>query len=342
MFTQDFIARVRQMCQLPDEDQDWTDSEILQEGTLAIRERFTQVIANIRQGYWLKEYKIYTTAGRAQYRIPYRSTMQGLELVEIEKANSSGLWRQLNIATTSQTTDYSTPSLNEPSHFEIRGDNIVLYPTPQQDRWLRVRGYLRPSELVLLEVYSDEEGEHSNVGIVQSCELIDDGFGGQLFQVTLDAEPPFDFTDVVGQSFDIVQTTGSAEVVLPSCYCYTYSPPDTMLMRVDFPGQYDAAGTVMTTADGDSFRAAYLIAADYAITIPLPQELHSGLVAWVSAVILTERGDLEKAAGCSKKAEAAISRAIDVMTPRIKAQPYTFKTRNSYLRRRQAWGWGRW
>jgi hypothetical protein len=329
------------MCQLPDNDQDWSDDEILAEGTLALRERFTQVIANIRQGYWLKEYKIYTTAGRAQYRIPYRSSVQGLELVEIEKADGSGLWRQLQIATTSQTTMYSTPSLYEPNHFEIRGDTIVLFPTPQADRWLRIRGYLRPSDLVLPQETSDESGTTTNVGIIKHCELTDDGMGGQLFQVVMN-NLDFDFTNAVGHAFDIVQSTGCAEVSIPNIFCYTFFAPDTLFFRVDFPGQYDAAGTVMTTQDEDSVRAAYVILADTAVTIPLPQELHSALVAWVSAVILTERGDLEKAAGCAKKAEAAISRAIDVMTPRIKAQPYTFKTRNSYLRRRQAWGWGRW
>jgi hypothetical protein len=343
MFTDEFVYRVRQMCQLPDNDQDWGDSDILTEGTLALRERFTQVIANIRQGYWLKEYQIPLVAGTTQYRIPYRFSVQGLELVEVQKANNSGLWRQLQIATTSQTTAYSTPSLYEPSHFEIRGDNLVLYPTPQQDGWMRIRGYLRPSDLVLQQTTPPTEDDpgFSNVGFIESCGLEDDGLGNQLFVITL-AEDDFDFTNSVGFGFDVVQTTGCAEVTLPNMFCYTYVAPRTLAFRIDYPGQFAASDTVVTTQDEDSRRAAYLIHADESITIPLPQELHSALVAWTSAVILTERGDLEKAAACAKKAEAAITRAIDVMTPRIKAQPYTFKTRNTYLRRRQAWGWGRW
>jgi hypothetical protein len=341
MFTDEFVYRVRQMCQLPDNDQDWGDYDILTEGSLALRERFTQVVANIRQGYWLKEYQIELVPGTAQYRIPYRYSVQGLELVEIQRANNSGLWRQLPIATTSQTTAYSTPTMNEPAHFEIRGDNLVLYPVPQQGGWLRIRGYLRPSDLVLEDTLVDESGTTSNVGYIESCGLEDDGLGNELFVVTL-ADDGFDFTNSVGFGFDIVQTTGCAEVVLPNMFCYTYVAPRTLAFRIDYPGQFAASDTIVTTEDEDTRRAGYLIHADESITIPLPQELHSALVAWTSAVILTERGDLEKAAACAKKAEAAITRAIDVMTPRIKAQPYTFKTRNSYLRRRQAWGWGRW
>lgn len=342
MLTDEFVTRVRQMCQLPDSDQDWGDSEILQEATHALRERFTQVIANSRQGYWLKDHKVLLQAGRSQYRIPYRSTVQGLELVEIACDDGPNRWRQLQIATPSQTTMYAGNSQSEPSHFEIRGDNIVLYPTPQTPRWVRMRGYLRPSELIPV-IASNPDGPGDLWGYIASCTFLNEPPDPPFLQVELIEGSDFDFTEAVNQSFDIVQTTGCCEVTIPNVYLYTYlEDPPTLFFRYDFPGQFDAAGTVMTSSEETPERAAMVFPADYTWHIPLPSELCTALVAWVSAVILTERGDLEKAAACSKKAEAAITRAIDVMTPRIKAQPYTFKTRNTYLRRRQAWGWGRW
>ena len=46
MNTAQFLTRVRELAQLPNVDEDWTDAEILAEATESLLERYTQAISD--------------------------------------------------------------------------------------------------------------------------------------------------------------------------------------------------------------------------------------------------------------------------------------------------------
>ena len=99
MNTAQFLTRVRELAQLPNVDEDWTDAEILAEATESLLERYTQAISDLRAGYWLKRVTTPMVPGQALYRIPSRSVVQGLE--KVDWSNDGKHWRQMSILTDS-------------------------------------------------------------------------------------------------------------------------------------------------------------------------------------------------------------------------------------------------
>lgn len=307
MNTTDFLARVRQATQLPDDDSDWTDAEILNEATQALYDRYTQPVTNMRSGYWLHRTVVNTITNVAQYRMPPRSIVQGLEKVVLSTDNGA-TWRTLNVLTDVETIDYINSSERDlPCWFSFESDCITLYPSPGSPAYqLQMSYYLRPS--VLKTAFS----------------------GGVVFAppsgvtLTLSGDPT-GYMDAGASTADIVNTTGCNEVALVDV-------PYTSIVSAGF-GLYTM--TFPTGTDLTRIVAGQVVRpSDQTDQIPLPTELCSSLVAYTAGVILVEKGDSDKASVLLQKADAGIKRVVDMATPRIKSAPYKFKTKNTYLRRR--------
>lgn len=310
----DFISQVRALGQFPDSDEDITDSFILTQAWNGLIERYTQPIITLRNGSWLHKYQFQTTGGVGQYRIPSRSSVQGLEKLEIAlgAANSSNnQFTLLNVLTNIQSTDYEgTTRSGQPYAFTYMADTVRMYPTPSQSGW-RVNAwyYLRPSQLVAA-------ASTVVTNIVDS--------GGGFYTLTATAHG----LGILGYC-DLQQSTGNCEMVVPQL-AFTSVNVNTFVvaLTVDQASQVVVGETVVSLPGVTSF-------------IQLPQELCNSLVSYVGAVCLAEKGDTEKAQVFSQKCETAIRNIVDVALPRSKGQPPVFKTRNTYLRRRVGrWGGG--
>jgi hypothetical protein len=311
MDTSTFLDKVRDIIQLPPSDEDWTDTRILLEGTQALYDRFTQPIQVLRSGYWLHRTSITLTQGQSFYSMPPRAIVQGLEKIELS-TDQGVTWYPLNILTDFETFDYvNSTQLGQPQWFSLEANGVTLYPTPSSGFVLRMSYYLRPSQLMAANA------------------------GGVIMTINatsfIVAGDPTGMLTTIPGVMDIVNTGGCAEVAVPDFAFTAITALGANLWRIDF-----ASGTdVSRVAIGMVVRPS-----DQSDQLPLPQEMHNALVSWVGAVILAEKGDLEKAAVFSGKAENIISRVVDMATPRIKTRPYVFKTRNTYLRRRLGNGYG--
>ena len=319
--------------QTPDSDEDITNDFILTQAQLGLQERFTQPIVTLRNGTWLHSVDITTTNGVDRYRLPARAIVQGIEKVECAagegsgNANTSGFYL-LNVQTNIQATDYEGRNSNggPPAAFTYQADNLVIFPPPATNWTLRVWYYVRPSDLVLAADFEET-------------------FGGYVVAVTSNGDGTYD-VELDGDVLD--------GFIDPTPFDFQYTDGNCELIAVNAVGEYAGVANHMTvtlTANQAALLTALPVygtattatmqQAEYSAVIPLPQELCNALVSYVSAVVLAEKGDSEKAQVFSQKAELAIKNTVDVALPRSKGQPSVFKTRNSYLRRRVGrWGFG--
>lgn len=307
MNTTDFLTRVRQAAQLPDDDPDWTDAEVLAEATQALYDRYTQPITTMRNGYWLHRTTVPTISGVSLYRMPGRSVVQGLERVVLSTDNGV-TWRTLSVLTDVETSDYiNSTEREQPGWFSLESDCIALYPTPGTSAYtLQMSYYLRPS--VLKTAFSG--------GVVFSAP--------SGVTLTLSGDPT-GYMEAGAGTADIVNTTGCNEVALVDVAYTSIVSIGAGLYTMTFP-----AGTDLTrVVPGQVIRPS-----DQTDQIPLPMELCSSLVAYTAAVILAEKGDTEKSNVFASKADTGIKRVVDMATPRVKGAPYKMKTKNTYLRRR--------
>lgn len=307
MNTAQFLTRVRELAQLPDVDEDWTDSEILAEATEALLERYAQAVSDLRSGYWLKRSVTQMVPGQALYRIPSRAVVQGLE--KVDWSNDGKHWRQMSILTDSTASDYDTGALGDPRYFWLEGDQLHLCPVPATAHSLRFSYYLRPSVLIPTVATG---------GVVAVA----------AGQIGVAGDPSAYLT---GSSMDIVHTTGCNEVGVVEM-------PFTGIVSLGF-GIWGI--NVSPSADLSAVQVGMVCRApDTSDQIPLPRELQASLVARTASVILVAKGDAEKANHLNSKAESAIKRVVDMAQPRVKNRPYEFKTRNTFLRRKVGNGWG--
>lgn len=307
MNTTDFLTRVRQAAQLPNDDSDWTDTEILAEATQALYDRYAQPITTMRNGYWLHRTTTPTISGVSLYRMPGRAVVQGLERVVVSTDNGV-TWKTLSILTDTETVSYiNSTERQEPHWFSLESDCIALYPTPGTSAYtLQMTYYLRPS--VLKTAFSG--------GVVFSAP--------SGVTLTLSGDPT-GYMDAGASTADIVNTSGCNEVALVDVPYTSIVSAGFGLYTMTFP-----AGTDLTRiVPGQVIRPS-----DQTDQIPLPMELCNSLVSYTAAVILVEKGDMEKATVLAQKSESTIKRVVDMATPRIKNAPFAMKTKNTYLRRR--------
>jgi hypothetical protein len=330
MFTDELITQVRNLAQVPDNDEDITDEFILTQAYLGLLERFTQPVVMMRNGTWLHSETFVTTAGVSRYRLPSRSIVQGLEKLEcamgvgLGNANSSQ-WYLLNIQTNVQATDYEGLNyLGRPAAFTYVGDTIEIFPTPTQGWTIRMWYYLQPSEFVTSagsDLWSSGLNEITSIGGDQYSLVFENN--------TLDTYASS------GLRLDLQFLNGNAEYPVIDATMVYSGTPNTITVTLN-ANQADILARSLTNTNTYGF-----VASNPTFVIPLPRELCNALVSYVGAVVLAEKGDAEKAQVFSQKAELAIKNIVDLAMPRAKGQPNVFKTRNTYLRRRIGrWGWG--
>jgi hypothetical protein len=336
MFTDELITNVRDLAQVPDNDEDITDEFILNQAYLGLLERFTHPVIMLRNGSWLHSYTFTTTAGVSRYRIPSRSIAQGLEKIECammqgQSNSNASQWYLLNVQTNIQATDYEGINYTgRPAAFTYISDSVDIYPTPSANWTLRVWYYLRPTQLVTSDEYISDFG--AQIVAVNTI-------GTGLYRLTLDSAI-FNGLDNGGHLYDIQFTTGNCEwLAVDVLGSYPSLPNQLEVFLTD--NEVALLRQSRTNYLSSSYDAIINPATSPTFVVPLPQELCNALVSYVGAVVLAEKGDSEKAQVFSQKAELAIKNLVDVQIPRSKGQPSVFKTRNSYLRRRIGrWGFG--
>ena len=323
MLTDELITQVRNLAQVPDNDEDITDEFILTQAYLGLLERFTQPIVMLRNGTWLHSYTFEATAGVSRYRLPARSIVQGLEKIECAcaqgtgNADSSG-WYLLSVLTNYQATDYEgLQYMGRPAAFTYISDTVEIYPTPTANWTLRVWYYLRPPELILT---------HDPANNYSGLETITYLGSGTQYRLVFEDDNLGTYA-TAGLGLDLQFIDGNCEYVVLDA-AMENGGTNTVFVNLT-PNEGDLIARAVTTSNIYGF-----VTGNPTFAIPLPQEMQNALVSYVGAVVLAEKGDSEKAQIFSQKAELAIKNIVDLAMPRSKSQPSVYKTRNTYLRRR--------
>lgn len=297
----EFIARVRQAGQISDYDTDFTDTEILKEATNALEDHYPTSIVTMRSGYWLHRSVTNTIVGQRHYPMPSRAVANGLEKVELS-VDGGSTYVPLTIMTDYQASDWATAEVGVPINYSFEADEVLLYPLPGSSAYkLRFSFYLHPPTLTTAVTGG-------------TVATVSGSLGNAITLTFSDGAPAFVTSS---GTVDILHTSGSGEAALLDV-SYTNSP---FVLTAGADPSYIRVGDVIRSPQTSD-------------VIPLPKGLHRSLVDYTAAVIANEKGDFDKATSLAGKAENAIKKFLDVAMPRTKANPYLFRTRNTYLRRR--------
>lgn len=299
---------------------DYTDTVLWSECNDAVHGVFEGPVVSSRQGYWLKQFFYTTTGGKAKYRIPARSVVGGLEIVEI--ADASGRFYRLGEVNEQQAQEYELASgqVGPPQVFCIRGDQVVLLPTPDllAGYTLRLSYYLRPSRLV------QQQSSTIGGGTVRGTVT---GVNTATRQITVDVVPfdqelavPAAITSGL-QKIDVVHGDGWHEIALVGA-------TQTLSGLVFTVGGTDDLSEIILGTD-------YVRAQQQTDWPQLPTDFHPTLCGIVAVKLLMQLKLADKAATLAQAVNADIGRFADLMQPRVKNEPPLIKADLPVLRRRQ-------
>jgi hypothetical protein len=230
--------------------------------------------------------------------------VQGVELIEIS-TNGGANYHQLGLLTQTQSVGLNDTTQGTPHSYVLEGDCVRLLPAPNSALTIRFRWYLRPPALIAFTDTCKVVSVASNV-------------------ITVSSSPATEgITTSTG--LDVQDADGSHEVVVVGAAITSI------------------AGNVITLTDTSIFTGRvgvgdFVRQPDQAVFPMLVRELHRPLADYVAGVIRASKGDRDKSALLTQKAENGINRVVSAAQPRVKNAPFSWR-RNSYLRRNVGWGW---
>lgn len=304
----EIVSNVRRVGQISPNDPVYNATEILAEGTQALRDRFASALQQTRQGYWLHDAVTETNGIRNFYKIPANTLVQGLEKLEIANPDTSD-YRELQILTQPQATPWVRLPSGSPTHFTLEADQIRLWPGPDGEYSLRFVFYLQPPELIAM----------------QSCRVV----STTSTTVVVDTNPATLTVPITTSTgFYIQNYNGSHEI---PCF-------DGVVASITGAGPYTINVSGSYTGGSRIQVGDYVTPAGYSVFPMLPVELHRPLCDYVSGAIWASKGDKDKAIILSQKADSGINRFVEMAVHRVKSKPFTWIRKDSYLRQRYGWG----
>lgn len=147
MRTDEFLNLVKASASIPTGQTTFTDAEILAFATDEIRNEIIPLILGSMEEYLVVSTDTALVSGKSKYSIPPRAI--GKKLRELQLVDVNGNVKNLSRIELENTPSYSGNITGEPTGFLLKGNNIILYPTPSQSsNSLRISYYRRPNSLV--------------------------------------------------------------------------------------------------------------------------------------------------------------------------------------------------
>lgn len=303
MNSDELVSCIRRVGQISPNDPVYPDTEILAEASQALRDRFAAPIMLCRQGFWMKETIIVTNNLDVAYKIPANTIVQGLEKVEIASPGTND-YRELFILTQAQAQPYRHDPRDVPTHFTLESDHVRLWPAPNGAYNLKLVFYLQPPELVSSAIWANVINK-----------------GSTFVEINLDPSTLF-LTE--GEKFYIQNYDGSHEIPTFDATIDTITPAGgTWILDVGGPLQ-----GLSSVQIGD-----YVTPKGYSMFPMLPLELHRPLCDYVAGMIWVSKGDSERGRLLVQKGESGIARFVEMAVSRVKTKPFTWKRKDSFLRR---------
>lgn len=300
MTSEEFLTSVKRSVTVPSNQVRFSDSSILALGDEETEATILPMLLSIRQDYLVKKRYTAVVANQAEYKIPARAVGRTLRDIKLVDTNYR-FFRSLAYIPLDRAASYSLDQTGDPTAFTVRGEYVVLLPTPQSSNAYYLEEYyeLAPSKLV----------ESSAAGVINSI----DTNTGIITIVTAVSG----FT--TGASMDIIDSrTGNS--VLAEGIANTNVASTSITFDPD-----DIPSTVQV---GD-----YLALANQTPVVQLPQELTQSLTQAVVVRILEALGDYEGLRASTEKLRIRLDAAEKLLTPRVESKAPVVVNNNGLLRR---------
>jgi hypothetical protein len=294
MNTADLIPRVRETAFLPTNAVDYTDARICREMTDMLRSVFADMVTQSKGGYWLRFDPMTTTVGQPYIRMPARACAGGLFGIHIAY-DASENYVPLEELNEKQALTYQlgVGATDVPVRYTLRGDRIVLFPTPNAVYKLRVFYYLEPPLLTPLTSLNNglilTATPGSRTYVVAAV--------AQLWQTTLLSSQNL----TSGFRGEIVRDDGWCEVVAPA----------------EIVGLTATTYTMGGTSDETLVQAGdYMVAEGQSPFPPLPEEYQRLLADLTAAEICRQRRRYDAQQAIEEKCGGTLLRFKNHIQPR--------------------------
>jgi hypothetical protein len=276
-----------------------SDAELLALADQEMRTELAALLIGARSEYWLADYTTPIVSGVSRYAMPPRAL--GMALRDVTVVDTAG--REYNVSQVPADQRYlwsrgQTWAGNGPVVFTLETDAITLLPTPTAELagWtLRMRYYVRPSELTLLA----------------NASWIDDIISPTELQPS-EQDPPGNLT--VDGFIDIVPGVGMHVPTLTDLRLDDWS-----VFVVTLSVALTSAEQALIYASGNRVgeRLDYICEAGKTVYPQLPESMWPLLVALTCRAYCEAIGDMRGMEAAAAMYERKKSAALGIMTPRV-------------------------
>jgi hypothetical protein len=298
--TAQLLDAIKRGVTVPSTQYRFTDSDLLKFADEETESVILPMLTSLRQEFLVTQQNTTTVANQAAYKIPYRAVGRTLRDLKLARSSDATFVRTLSYVSPEDTQAYTAGGSGEPVAFTVRGDKVVLLPTPVDTSYVLQMFYeIKPSALVSTDEAGLITAINTSTGVVTiSSSVTDFATGDEM-----------DFVD--GESgcsvkgLDIANTNVSGTSVT-----------------------FAAANLPSDLAVGD-----YIALANETPVVQLPDELSQVLAQCVICRLLEALGDFEGLNAAQKKLEQRKEASGQLLTPRVEgAVPVVFNA-NGLLRR---------
>lgn len=312
------LAQLRLNCLLEDSAVDYTDAVLLRELSDSLMTKFQDAIVGFRNGTWQQQLMTVVVAGDPTYRLSRVVTVLGKVEIGIGSFNNTDDINFVRLHKVDEghadLFEGSYNGLGQPQAYVLRGNDLVLLPTPDNNSYiLKITYYRRPPRLYASQ-NSESGTDRGRVTAVNNT----------LKQITVNTLP-FDMSlavpsaIVTGAAIDVVKTSGWYDHCLAPTFCSIAGNVITV------------TSSTVSTRDvqvGDYVRA--LGQSDWPM---LPEDFHRCVVDVCSAKILIQRGYQQKAANYAGDVTADMARFENLYGNRTREEPRKIRAPLTQLRR---------
>lgn len=288
-------------------------------------QNFERMVVNARSGYWLRNEVVTTVAGTHSYRLPARMCTGGLERVEIARTSTSAFQPLMQESGTEAVRwEIENNGRGTPERFELRGDAIVLLPTPDSSSYqVRIWYYQRPSLMVTPQASSSglssaSYGSLKAPGFGPTMRGLITSLNATTRSVTVTSVPNDMLWSASGAALvngfrvDIVRGYGWFEVAASDMQVSGLSGNTFTLGGTN--SLVDIAGAIN---DQHPHYVRHIGQTDWPA---VPVDFHRTLADLATVSVLTQLHHLEKAAAYAEKINGDLQRFGELLQPRVKNQ----------------------
>lgn len=298
--TSQFLDSVKRGVTIPASQVRFTNTDLLAFADEELETYVMPMITDQRQEYFVRKDLVPLVANQAEYKIPSRAVGRTLRHIRLITTDSEVV-KDLSFVMPEDDRANSSTNGGDPWAYTVRGDYIVILPTPTLANYnIEMYYELAPSKLV----------ESDRTATVASFDLTTGA-------VTINASNS-NFT--TGLSMDIIDGTSGNN-------CKAIDIDNTNVSGANLT--FTAADLPANLAVGD-----YVTLANESSVLQIPNELTQVLVQAVICRITEALGDFEGLQVAMARLDRIIKSATQIITPRVESKAPVVINRNGLLPQR--------